>query len=87
MLAGYGARHPSACPASPIYPASARGDHQRSWAWHQVITDPEPRAASALRRRWVGMLRPVGPEPEVQRRSLGVYDALLGTGGDGGGAA
>ena len=60
-------------------------DHERSWAWHQVITDPEHKAAAAgLRRARVGMLRPVG-EPEVEQRSLDVYDAL--TGGDGGGAA
>ena len=60
-------------------------DHERSWAWHQVITDPEHKAAAAaMRRRRVGMLRPVG-EPEVEQRSLDVYDAL--TGGDGGGAA
>jgi transposase len=60
-------------------------DHERSWAWHQVMTDPEHKAAAAgLRRARVGMLRPVG-EPEVEQRSLDVYDAL--TGGDGGGAA
>jgi transposase len=60
-------------------------DHERAWAWHQVITDQEHKAAAAgLRRARVGMLRPVG-EPEVEQRSLDVYDAL--TGGDGGGAA
>ena len=60
-------------------------DHERAWAWHQVITDPEHKAAAAgLRRQRVGMLRPVGPEPEVEQRSLAVYDAL--TGGDGGAA-
>jgi hypothetical protein len=59
----------------------------RSWAWHQVITDPEHKAAAAgLRRQRVGMLRPVpdGRELEVEQRSLCVYDAL--TGGDGGAA-
>jgi transposase len=61
-------------------------DHERSWAWHQVITSPEHRAAAAaLRRQRVGLLRPVGPEPEVEQRSLAVYDALAG--GDGEGAA
>jgi transposase len=61
-------------------------DHGRSWARHQVITDPEHRAAAAaMRRQRVGILRPVGPEPEVEQRSLSVYDAL--TGGDGEGAA
>jgi transposase len=64
-------------------------DHGRAWAWHQVITDPEHKAAAAaLRRQRVGRLRPVGPEPEVEQRSLRVYDQLLGTGGgDGEGAA
>jgi len=62
-------------------------DHERAWSWHQVITDPEHKAAAvALRRQRVGMLRPVGPEPEVEQRSLSVYDALAG-GGDGEGAA
>jgi transposase len=61
-------------------------DHERAWSWHQVITDPEHKAAAAaLRRQRVGMLRPVGPEPEVEQRSLSVYDALAG--GDGEGAA
>ena len=61
-------------------------DHERSWAWHQVITDPAHRAAAAgLRRQRAGMLRPVGPEPEVEQRSLRVYDELAG--GDGEGAA
>ena len=60
---------------------------QRAWARHQVITDPEHKAAAAgLRRQRVGMLRPVpGPDPEVEQRSLAVYDALAG--GDGEGAA
>ena len=61
-------------------------DHERSWAWHQVITDPEHKAAAAaMRRQRVGMLRPAEGEPEVEQRSLRVYDALAG--GDGEGAA
>jgi len=60
-------------------------DHERSWAWHQVITDPAHRAAAAaMRRQRAGRLRPVSPEPEVEQRSLSVYDALAG---DGEGAA
>ena len=60
-------------------------DHERSWAWHQVITDPGHKSAAAgLRRQRVGVLRPA-PEPEVEQRSLAVYDALAG--GDGEGAA
>jgi hypothetical protein len=42
-------------------------------------------AAAAVRRRRAGMLRPVGPEPEVEQRRLSVYGALVG--GDGDGAA
>jgi hypothetical protein len=51
-----------------------------------VITGPGHKAAAAaMRRQRAGLLRPVGPEPEVEQRSLSVYDALLG--GDGEGAA
>ena len=56
-------------------------DHQRIWAWHQVISDPaHVAAANLLRRARVGMLRPAtaGPEPEVQIRSLDDYDTALG---------
>ena len=61
-------------------------DHARAWAWHQTITDPEHHAAAkALRRQRAGVLRPV-PEPEVEQRSLALYDAVLGTGADGGAA-
>jgi transposase len=60
--------------------------HQRSWAWHQTITDPEHlEAARALRRRRGGALRPV-TEPEVEQRALADYDAALGLGADGGAA-
>lgn len=61
-------------------------DHARAWAWHQTITDPEHHAAAkALRRQRAGVLRPA-PEPEVEQRSLALYDAVLGTGADGGAA-
>jgi len=61
-------------------------DHERAWAWHQTITDPEHHAAAkALRRQRVGVLRPAA-EPEVEQRSLALYDAVLGTGADGGAA-
>jgi transposase len=61
-------------------------DHERAWAWHQTITDPEHHAAAkALRRQRAGVLRPVR-EPQVEQRSLAVYDAVLGTGADGGAA-
>lgn len=56
-------------------------DHERVWAWHQSIHDPEHvAAAKALRRDRVGVLRPV-PEPEVEQRSLADYDAALGLDG------
>jgi transposase len=53
-------------------------DHERIWAWHQTISDPEHvAAAKALRRERVGVLRPV-PEPDVQIRCLDDYDTALG---------
>jgi transposase len=61
-------------------------DHERAWSWHQTITEPEHHAAAAgLRRQRVGVLHPA-PEPEVEERSLAVYDAVLGTSADGGAA-
>lgn len=56
-------------------------DHERVWAWHQIITDPaHTAAANLLRRARIGMLRPVGSstEPEVEIRSLDDYDTALG---------
>ncbi len=53
-------------------------DHERVWAWHQTISDPEHvAAAKALRRERVGVLRPV-TEPDVEQRCLADYDAALG---------
>jgi transposase len=61
-------------------------DHERSWAWHQTITDPEHLAAArAMRRERIGVLRPAA-EPDVEQRSLAVYDSVLGTGTNGGAA-
>jgi transposase len=60
------------------------GDHQRVWAWHQTISDPEHVAAArTLRRERVGVLRPVA-EPEVEQRPLADYDTALGIDVDGG---
>jgi transposase len=60
-------------------------DHERIWAWHQTISDPEHvAAAKMLSRERVGMLRPVTgsvPEPDVQIRCLEDYDAALGLDG------
>ncbi len=59
-------------------------DHERVWAWHQTISDPEHVAAArALRSERVGVLRPV-TEPDVQIRCLDDYDAALGLDADGG---
>ena len=61
-------------------------DHQRAWAWHQTISDPEHLAAAkALRQQRVGRLRPV-TEPQVEQRSLTDYDTALGLDLDGGAA-
>jgi transposase len=62
-------------------------DHERAWAWHQTITDPDHLAAAkALRRERVGMLRPVTDptdptDLEVEQRSLADYDTALGLDG------
>jgi transposase len=57
-------------------------DHQRVWAWHQTITDPEHlEAAKVLRRTRVGALRPVRDaeiELAVEQRQLADYDTALG---------
>ena len=59
----------------------AVADHQRSWAWHQSISDPVHLAAArALRRDRVTALRRP-PEPQVQIRALTDYDAALGVDG------
>jgi transposase len=62
-------------------------DHERIWAAHQTISDPEHvEAAKALRRTRIGLLRPV-PEPQVQIRCLDDYDTALGVTSDEGGVA
>jgi hypothetical protein len=57
-------------------------DHERVWAWHQTITDPEHReAANMLRYNRIGALRPVREHDErvmVEQRCLSDYDAALG---------
>jgi hypothetical protein len=53
-------------------------DHDRVWARHQTLSDPEHVvAAKRLRRDRIGLLRPA-PEPEVEQRRLLDYDAALG---------
>jgi hypothetical protein len=57
-------------------------DHERVWAWHQTITDPEHReAANMLHHNRIGALRPVREHDEqvmVEQRCLSDYDAALG---------
>jgi len=56
-------------------------DHERVWAKHQTISDPEHVAAARLLRRdRIGVLRPA-PEPEVEVRALADYDTALGIDG------
>jgi transposase len=56
-------------------------DHERVWAKHQTISDPEHvTAARLLRRDRIGVLRPA-PEPEVEVRALADYDTALGIDG------
>jgi hypothetical protein len=53
-------------------------DHERIWAWHQTISDPEHLAAGKLlRNQRARVLRPA-PEPQVQIRCLDDYDTALG---------
>ena len=67
-------------------------DHERIWAWHQTLTDPDHlQAAKVLRelrgRTRVGALRPVrdsDAELAVEQRALADYDAALGIDLDGG---
>ena len=62
----------------------AVADHERIWAQHQTISDPEHvDAAKSLRRKRIGVLRPA-PEPEVEVRCLADYDTALGVGDEGG---
>jgi transposase len=62
-------------------------EHERIWAWHQTISDPEHvAAAKVLRCNRIGLLRPA-PEPDVEIRCLDDYDAALGVTDTEGGVA
>jgi transposase len=53
-------------------------DHERIWASHQTVSDPQHvEAAKRLRRERIGLVRPV-PEPDVEVRCLADYDEALG---------
>src|SRR5258705_622617 len=70
-----------------LYDGRVVADHDRLWAWHQTISDPEHVAAArTLRRERVGVLRPVA-ELDVDQRALSDYDAALGIDGLDGGVA
>ncbi|MFL6116014.1 MAG: IS21 family transposase [Catenulispora sp.] len=57
-------------------------DHDRVWAWHQTISDPDHvAAAKSLRRNRISVVRPAA-EPEVEQRRLTDYDTALGLDGD-----
>jgi transposase len=59
-------------------------EHDRVWAWHQTISDPEHvEAAKVLRRNRIGVVRPT-VEPEVEVRCLADYDTALGLDSEGG---
>jgi Mu transposase, C-terminal domain len=65
-----------------FYDGKVVADHERVWAWHQTITDPEHReAANMLRRNRIGSLRPAREHEDqitVEQRTLSDYDAALG---------
>lgn len=62
-------------------------DHERIWAWHQTISDPEHVAAGrSLRRERVAVLYPVA-KLDVEQRALSDYDTALGIDGLDGGVA
>lgn len=62
-------------------------DHDRLWATHQTISDPEHvAAAKTLCRDRIGLVRPAA-EPEVEIRALADYDTALGLDGAEGGVA
>ena len=57
---------------------SVVADHERIWAKHQTLADPQHLAAARLLRRGrVEMLQPLA-QTEVELRSLTDYDTALG---------
>jgi hypothetical protein len=56
-------------------------DHERVWAKHQTIHDPEHLAAArTMRRQRLEVVHPPA-DTEVETRCLSDYDALLGIDG------
>ena len=61
-------------------------DHERIWAVHQTISDPDHvQAAKVLRCKHISTARPI-PQPDVAIRCLHDYDTTLGVDLDGGAA-
>ena len=59
-------------------------DHERIWAVHQTISDPDHvQAAKVLRCKHISTARPI-PQPDVAIRCLHDYDTTLGVDLDGG---
>jgi hypothetical protein len=53
-------------------------DHDRAWAKHQTISDPDHvAAAKRLRRERIGLIRP-SDDTDVEIRPLTDYDTALG---------
>jgi hypothetical protein len=61
-------------------------DHERIWAIHQTISDPDHVAAAKVLRRSRIQIPPSPAESEVAVRDLGDYDAVFGVDLDGGAA-
>ena len=56
-------------------------DHNRIWAKHQTISDPEHVAAAAVLRRGRFEVLGAPAHVEVEQRALSDYDTLLGLDG------
>lgn len=56
-------------------------DHDRIWAKHQTISDPEHVAAAAVLRRGRFEVLGAPAHVEVEQRALSDYDTLLGLDG------
>lgn len=56
-------------------------DHERIWAKHQTISDPEHVAAAAVARRSRLEVLGAPAHVEVEQRALSDYDTLLGLDG------
>lgn len=54
-------------------------DHQRLWARHQTVSDPDHVAAvKVVRRNYLELTRPTTDQLEVEVRRLADYDTALG---------